>query len=103
MENPIQILVVGTNQPIMETIARLIDKDGRWKATMALSADEAYQCCKTCSFSLALIGAGLAELEELQLKERLRQLQPGLAVVKHYGGGSGLLYAEIFQGLAGLE
>lgn len=33
----VKILIIGTNKPIMETIARLIDKDGLWQATIAFS------------------------------------------------------------------
>jgi hypothetical protein len=95
----IQILAVGCNKPIMETIARLIDKDGKWLATLAFSLDEAIQHCLLKEFSLLLIGAGLTEVEELALKQKINLLRPNLPIVKHYGGGSGLLYAEIYQGM----
>jgi DNA-binding NtrC family response regulator len=96
----IEILIVGTNQPIMETIARLIDKDGVWKATISLSFNDACEVCLRKDFELALIGAGLTDGEELQLKAYLNKLKPSLPIVKHYGGGSGLLFAEIHQALA---
>jgi len=94
----IEILIVGTNQPIMETIERLINKEGIWKATIALSEDEALAYFVTKDFRVVLLCAGLAE--ELLLKEKLLKLNPNLPVVKHYGGGSGLLFAEIHQALA---
>ncbi|WP_316769034.1 hypothetical protein [Pedobacter frigiditerrae] len=96
----IEILIVGTNQPIMETIARLIDKEGTWKATVSFSFDDACKVCLSKDFKLALIGAGLTDKEELQLKAYLNKLKPSLPIVKHYGGGSGLLFAEIHQALA---
>lgn len=95
----IEILIVGTNEPIMRTIARLIDNDGKWLATIAFSMEEALKICLEKEFSLALICAGLQPNEEIALNEKLNQLRPKLAIVKHYGGGSGLLYAEIYQGL----
>lgn len=95
----IQILAVGCNKPIMETIARLIDKEGKWLATIAFTIEEAIQHCLLKEFGLVLIGAGLTEDEELALKQEISQLRPNLPIVKHYGGGSGLLYAEIYQGL----
>jgi PleD family two-component response regulator len=94
----IEILIVGTNQPIMETIERLINKEGIWKATIALSEDKALANFAKKDFKLVLLCAGLAE--ELSLKEKLVKLKPNIPVVKHYGGGSGLLYAEIHQALA---
>ena len=96
----IEILIVGTNKPIMETIARLIDKDGVWKATISLSFEEACEVCLSKNFKLALIGAGLTDKEELKLKAHLNKLKPSLPIVTHYGGGSGLLFTEIHQALA---
>jgi DNA-binding NtrC family response regulator len=95
----IEILVIGNNKPIMETIARLINKDGKWLATIAFSVDEAIQICLQKEFGLALIGAGLSAEQERSLTQKLKQRWPKLPIVKHYGGGSGLLYAEIYQGL----
>ncbi len=94
----IEILIVGTNQPIMETIERLINKEGIWKATIASSDEEALQCITTKDIKLVLLCAGLPN--ELLLKENLLLLRPNLPVVKHYGGGSGLLFTEIHQALA---
>ena len=95
-----EILIVGTNKSIMETIARLIDKEEKWLATIAYTVEEALALCRLKDLSLALICAGLSKDEESQLSISLKQLNEHLPIVKHYGGGSGLLYAEIYQGLA---
>lgn len=95
-----EILIVGTNKPILDTIARLIDKEGKWLATIAYSIEQATSICLEKDFGLLLIGAGLEEGEELTLKQQIALLRPKLPVVKHYGGGSGLLFAEIYQALA---
>ncbi|RZL47203.1 MAG: hypothetical protein EOP00_12625 [Pedobacter sp.] len=99
MDHKIEILIVGTNKPIMETIARLIDSEEKWIATIAFSIDDAVKICLAKEFGLALIGAGLAAEEEITLNEKLSALRPKLPIIKHYGGGSGLLFAEIYQGL----
>lgn len=101
MDNKVEILIVGTNKPIMQTIARLIDNDGKWLATIAFSRDEALEICLSKDFKLALICAGLSAEDELNLAKELKQFRPDLIQVKHYGGGSGLLFAEIHQALAG--
>ena len=95
----IEILIVGTNTPIMQTIARLINKDGIWKATISFSYEDAYETSLTKDFKLALIGAGLTADEELQLSRLFNKTKPTLPIVKHYGGGSGLLFAEIHGAL----
>ena len=94
-----EILIVGTNESIMKTIARLIDSNEKWLATIAFSMDEAVHICFSRKFDLALICAGLEKDEERILTEKLKHLWPNLPVVRHYGGGSGLLYTEIYQGL----
>ena len=93
----IDVLIVGTNRPIMATIERLINREGIWVATTAFSTDEAVACFLAKDFKLILLCAGLDD--ELVLQEKLRQLQPKIPVVKHYGGGSGLLFAEIHEAL----
>ncbi len=93
----IEILIVGTNKPIMETIERLINREGIWKATIAFSDDDAFSYFSIIDFKLVLLCAGLEQ--ELVLKEKLLQLKPAVPIIKHYGGGSGLLFAEIYQAL----
>jgi DNA-binding NtrC family response regulator len=95
----IEILIIGTNQPIVRTIAKLIDKEGKWQATVAYDLSQAKIVLTDKQFALVLIGAGLSESEEEELKEYVGEVHPGLPIVKHYGGGSGLLFAEIYQGL----
>jgi DNA-binding NtrC family response regulator len=96
----IQILIIGTNKPIMETIARLIDRDGIWQATIAFSFQDALDMCLQQDFKVVLIGGGIEEEQELVLKQYLVKHKPNLPLVKHYGGGSGLLFAEIHQALS---
>ena len=95
-----EILIVGTNKPILETIERLVNKEGQWLATLSYSVKEATSICLEKDFGLLLIGAGLREDEEVALTQQIALLRPKLPVVKHYGGGSGLLFAEIYQALA---
>lgn len=93
----IEILIVGNNKPIMATIERLINKESNWRATIAFSEDEALVCYGKENFKVVLLCAGLEN--ELELKEKLLWLKPTIPVIKHYGGGSGLLFAEIYQAL----
>jgi hypothetical protein len=95
----IEILMICSNEPIAETIARLIDKIDGWHASLALSLDDALAHCYAQTFDVILIGAGITQAQEDVLKHHLTQLNVATPVVKHYGGGSGLLYAEINQAL----
>jgi DNA-binding NtrC family response regulator len=95
----LEILIIGTNEPIVKTIARLIDKENKWVAIVAFNLVEAKHILSTKQLKLVLIGAGLSESEEEELKQFIKNINPQLPIVKHYGGGSGLLFAEIYQAI----
>lgn len=89
-----EILAVGKNLRIMQTILRLINGKPQLNGTIAASADEAIEQSKATTFSMVLLGAGLDEMETEKLCSFFT-----VPVVQHYGGGSGLLFAEIYQAL----
>jgi DNA-binding NarL/FixJ family response regulator len=92
-----EILIICTHQQITATIARLIDSKNDWRATTAYHIEEAFAKVASQHFDVILIGSGISDIEEHQLREQLTMSAINTPVVKHYGGGSGLLYAEIFQ------
>ncbi len=93
------ILIVCANQPIAETIARLIDKIEDWHASIAFSLNDALEHCYSKTYDIVLVGSGITQAHEDVLCLHLEKLKAKTSVVKHYGGGSGLLYAEIYQAL----
>ncbi|WP_410222167.1 hypothetical protein [Pedobacter sp.] len=94
-----KILIIGTNEPIIKTITRLIEKNGQFIAETATNIAEAIQTCKQHALCLILIGAGINTTDEEQFMQFLTTHYPNIPVTKHYGGGGGLLYAEIYQAL----
>jgi DNA-binding NtrC family response regulator len=100
METKTEILVVGTNEPIRATVLRLLNTNASWKATGVAGVDEAIAACQTHHYAVLLIGAGLTAAEELNLTARAKEIHPAIHVIQHYGGGSGLLSAEIYLALA---
>jgi hypothetical protein len=95
----IEILVIGTNEEIMKVILRLINANPWWNANGCLAAEEAYSTFDAFDFDLVLLGAGLTSSQEQELTATFQKLKPAIPTVKHYGGGSGLLFAEIYQAL----
>ena len=93
------ILIVCANQPIAETISRLIDKVEDWHACVALSLNDALEHCYAKTYDVILIGSGISQEHEDVLNRHIQKLNAQTPIVKHYGGGSGLLYAEIYQAL----
>lgn len=90
----IEILAVGKHPEIMKTILRLVNTKPEWNGTIAYSADEAIACSQGTAFNVVLLCAGLDEVEAQQIKAHFK-----VPVVQHYGGGSGLLFAEVYKAL----
>lgn len=100
MEKEIQILVVCTHEGITATILRLLQNHNEhWKATGAESAQQAIILGNITNYDVVLLGNGLTEKEEHELTQNFSQQLHQVKTIKHYGGGSGLLFGEIYQAL----
>jgi len=95
-----EILVIATHPDILKTILRLLNNHDNWSGTGVATIAEAIEIFPTKDFNVVLLGAGLSEAEEQQLRTSFSALKPGIPCIAHYGGGSGLLYAEVLQALA---
>jgi CheY-like chemotaxis protein len=91
----LRILAAGKNKDIMTVINRLINTHENWSGVTVTSNDEAIDTAKEVKYDLLLICAGFSSAEEKELTDELQTLQPNLRVLRHYGGGSGLLESEI--------
>jgi DNA-binding NtrC family response regulator len=91
----LNILIIGRHQQIMETVLRLINSQPEWKASGAMTDTEAIEKFKTRDFQLVMIGGGVSEESELKLSHEFKKLNQKIKIIRHYGGGSGLLFNEI--------
>ena len=91
----LNILAVGRDKDILAVVERLINSHDGWKAAVASTEDEAATVFRTKAFRIVLVGAGFSAEEEAVLRQRLLGLDPMVVVIRHYGGGSGLLENEI--------
>ena len=96
-----EILVIGRHPEILQTVLRLINNNEVWNATGAQTDQEALIAFKTTDFKLVLLGGGIEQQSEDDLCSRFRVHNPDIIIVQHYGGGSGLLSAEIYEALSG--
>lgn len=94
-----KILVIGTNEKILEVVLRLLNTNESWEATGVSDPVEAVRKCRELKYEVLLIGAGLTDSEEQELSAQIREIHPDIHVIPHYGGGSGLLFAEIYLAL----
>jgi len=97
----IQILAICRHPEILQTIIRLVNNNPDWNASGAITDEEAIATFTSQPFKLVLLGSGIEQDNEEKLKAAFKAHNPDVIIVEHYGGGSGLLFAEIFQGLEG--
>ena len=97
--NEINILVLANHSEILETILRLIDKNDQWKGFGAGSIEQAFAAMEKNKFDLVLLGVGVDEHAGSQIMEHCQIADPKIKCIRHYGGGSGLLYSEIQHAL----
>ncbi|HWD90630.1 MAG TPA: hypothetical protein VG367_21040 [Mucilaginibacter sp.] len=95
-----QILVIGRNEQILATVERLINNNPNWQATACLTDDAAISACGKQRFDLVLLGGGIDEASDIYLRESIHKLHPGIKIIQHFGGGSGLLATEVNMALA---
>lgn len=94
-----KILVLCKHDGIRETILRLLGNNADWHGIGTDEIAEAKKLLQGERFDVALLGNGFTEAEESEVTEFVNQHSPGTKTVYHYGGGSGLLSAEIYQAL----
>jgi DNA-binding NarL/FixJ family response regulator len=97
---PVNILVIGRHTEILEVILRLINGEPNWKAIGALADDEAIALFNEQLFDIVLIGGGVNDESIATLTDRFKAKNPLIKIIKHYGGGSGLLFNEIQEALS---
>ncbi len=95
----VSILVLGRNLEITEVILRLINGQQHWQAMGALNDDDALSLFEQQPFDIVLVGSGVSEESLNLLKARFITKNPAIKIIKHYGGGSGLLFNEIQEAL----
>ena len=94
------ILVIGRHPQIMETVLRLINGQPRWTAEGALTDEDALAKFNVADFNLVLIGGGVDESSEGRLRKEFEERNPQVKMIRHFGGGSGLLFNEIEEAIA---
>lgn len=97
--NQLNILAVGLNAEIMAVVHRLINGHEKWKGTTVCTIEEAIDAFSKAPYHIVLLCAGISEEEASQLKNTLAGLSPATVVIRHFGGGSGLLENEILAAM----
>jgi DNA-binding response OmpR family regulator len=96
-----QILTIGRHAEILQTVVRLVNNNPEWECLGVQTDDEAIAVFSAQPFDLVLLGGGIENESEALLCNAFRTHNPNIIIIQHYGGGSGLLTAEIYEGLRG--
>lgn len=99
----IQILVIGRNPDIVQTVVRLINNNPAWSATHAITDSEAIALFENQPFTLVLFGGGIEPESDAKLRQAFTTHSQQIIIIQHYGGGSGLLATEINMALINPE
>jgi len=94
-----EILIICRHAEILQTIIRLVNNNPDWNGLGAVTDDEAVAAFDTQPFKLVLLGSGIEPESEAKLRAYFTLKNPDIIIVEHYGGGSGLLSAEIYEAL----
>jgi len=96
----VNILVVCIQPELLKILLRLINGNSDWQALGAASEEQASEIFAAQPCQLVLLGSGTDTSTENRLKPEFSAIYPQVKFIQHYGGGSGLLYAEIYEALA---
>ncbi|HVI47321.1 MAG TPA: hypothetical protein VM802_20755 [Chitinophaga sp.] len=91
----INILAIGYNQPIMDVVLRLINSHNYWNGAVALSREDAVNNLKERELDVILLCAGVSPEDEEYFRRTAKTINTDTKVIRHFGGGSGLLESEI--------
>lgn len=95
----VNILIIGRHEQILQTVVRLVNNNPNWRGVGALTDKEAIQLFSHEVFDLILLSSGIEPESEQNLRAYFTDHRPDTIIVQHYGGGSGLLTAEIHEAL----
>ncbi|WP_082921699.1 hypothetical protein [Lewinella sp. 4G2] len=96
----IHILSFSTNKEILAVMDRLVNKhDENWTGYRAADLATASEIITQSPIDVVLLGAGTGAAERQVLSDQASAADKRIRFIDHYGGGSGLLYAEVEEAL----
>jgi len=92
-----KILVIGMDEVITNVIIRLLHGMEGYSGVATNSINEMLASLREQKYDILLIGAGFDEEQENTIRQKALEIQKGIKIIQHFGGGSGLLKAELEQ------
>ena len=120
--HPVNILVIGKDPEILKVVLRLLNdrhpgsaqpsalhplagqpgstRPFTYHAIGSSDPDQARALFADTEIDLVLLTNGLDASLDASLRDEFLSRRPGTRILQHFGGGSGLLFAEIAQALS---
>jgi hypothetical protein len=97
----LNILVIGMDAGILQVVLRLLNdyQQANYHAVGATGSDQARELFAGGDIDLVLMTNGIDATMDATLREEFLRRKPNTRILQHYGGGSGLLFAEIAQAI----
>ncbi|MEO0732027.1 MAG: hypothetical protein AAFZ52_04285 [Bacteroidota bacterium] len=96
----LSILSFSTNLEILPVMDRLVNKNPEWEGRRAADLATAIDLVKATDYDFVLLGAGTGAADRTALQAEITAAGKHTRLIDHYGGGSGLLLAEIQEAVA---
>lgn len=96
----LNVLAIHRDTKILAVVLRLINTNEQWNGIGAHTDEEAVELFHQQPVGIVLFCAGIDPQQEEKLKAVFSTQNPAPIFLQHYGGGSGLLSAEIYEALA---
>jgi hypothetical protein len=98
----LNILVIGKDPEILTVVLRLLNEyqQASYHAIGTTDPDQARELFAGGDIGLVLMTNGIDPTLDASLREYFLTRRPGVRILQHYGGGSGLLFGEIAQVLS---
>ena len=89
--NKTEILVIGRNDDILQSVTKLINNNLEWNGVGAGSDEDAIEKFHQRAFDMVLLTKDITEEEEKKLRKIFTHQNPNVIIMQHYNGDSGLL------------
>lgn len=95
MDNHLKLLAVGYDPAIMQVVGRLLNSHDGWNGVVALTREEGLEKLLKENYDALLLCVGVSADDEKEFHRTVNNHHLSTIIIRHYGGGSGLLENEL--------
>lgn len=99
----LRILSFVTHPEILPVLDRVVNKHEHWTGERAPDLPTALTKVAEGNFDVVLLGSGTGVEERQRLQELIAERGLQTVLIDHFGGGSGLLYAEVMEAVGRVD